>query len=53
MINIYEVTYILVCGDDGLISHTIKNIKEVIPRREEEEEEEEDGNGNQTTCTIL
>lgn len=39
MISYYEVTYILVCGDDGLISHTIKNIKEVIQEEEKEDEE--------------
>ena len=40
MITTYEVTYILVCGDDGLISHSIKGIKEIIPRNEEEEADE-------------
>lgn len=45
MISIYEVTYILVCGDDGLISHTIKNIKEVMPIKREEEEESESEEG--------
>lgn len=44
MISIYEVTYILVCGDDGLISHTIKNIKEVMPKEEDEGEGEDEGN---------
>ena len=38
MITTYEVTYILVCGDDGLISHSIKGIKEIVPRDEEEED---------------
>lgn len=42
MITTYEVTYILICGDDGLISHTIKGIKEVVPRDEDEDEEEEE-----------
>ena len=40
MITTYEVTYILVCGEDGLISHTIKGIKEIIPQEEEEEEDD-------------
>ena len=40
MITTYEVVYILVCGDDGLISHTIKSIKEIIPRDEEEDNED-------------
>ena len=39
MITTYEVTYILVCGEDGLISHTIKGIKEIIPQEEEEEDD--------------
>lgn len=42
MITTYEVTYVLVCGDDGLISHTIKGIKEIMPRDDREEEEKED-----------
>lgn len=32
----------MVCGDDGLISHTIKGIKEIMPRDKEETEEEEE-----------
>lgn len=39
MITVYEVTYVLVCGDDGLISHTIKSIKEIIPKEEEDNED--------------
>jgi hypothetical protein len=47
VINIYEVTYILVCGDDGLISHTIKGIKEVMPpTKDEAEDESEDVDTN-------
>jgi hypothetical protein len=46
MIFTYEVTYIIVCGDDGLISHTIKNIREIVPKDKEEEEEEEEDNGD-------
>lgn len=41
MITTYEVTYILVCGDDGLISHTIKKIKEIVPETQEQEEEDD------------
>jgi hypothetical protein len=43
MISIYEVTYILVCGDDGLISHTIKGIKEIMPQDEEEDDDDKNG----------
>jgi len=46
MINYYEVTYLLVCGDDGLISHTIKGIKEVMPPGEGEEDEDDNENGD-------
>jgi len=42
MITTYLVTYILVCGDDGLISHTIKDIKEIVPRDEEEDDDDND-----------
>ena len=42
MITTYEVTYILVCGDDGLISHSIKGIKEIVRGKEEEKEENDD-----------
>ena len=48
MISIYEVTYILVCVDDGLISHTIKSIKEVMPSpvdtgADDDDDEDSDG----------
>ncbi len=45
MISVYEITYILVCGDDGLISHTIKGIKEVIPTDGSDEDEEDEDEG--------
>jgi len=41
VITTYEVTYILVCGDDGLISHTIKSIREIVPKSQKELEEED------------
>ena len=41
MITTYEVTYIVVCAEDGLVSHQIKGIKEIIPCEEEEEEDKE------------
>ena len=41
MITTYEVTYILVCGDDGLISHQIKGIKEIIASKDDEENDED------------
>ena len=46
MITIYEVVYTIVCGDDGLISHTIKSIKEIMPKQEDDEEDEDEENGN-------
>lgn len=42
MLSTYEVTYIVVCDDSGLVSHTIKGIKEIMPKQTKEEEEEED-----------
>ena len=42
MIAVYEITYILVCAEDGLVSHTIKKIREVVPEAPEDEEEDED-----------
>lgn len=42
MITTYELTMIIVCGDDGLISTSIKGIKEIIPRDPEEEGENGD-----------
>lgn len=40
MITTYEVVYILVCGDDGLISHSIKSIKEIVSSKGEDEDDE-------------
>ena len=40
MVNVYEITYVMVCGDDGLISHTIKSIKEIMPKDEDNEEDD-------------
>ena len=41
MITTYEVTYILICGDGGLISHQIKGIKELVRSKEEEDEDDD------------
>lgn len=40
MIAIYEVTYLLVCGNDGLISHTIKKIRDITPQPAQDDDEE-------------
>lgn len=37
MTTTYEVTYTLICNEDGLVSHQIKSIKEVFPIEEEDE----------------
>lgn len=37
--SIYEITYIVVTDSDGLVSHKLKGIKEVMEDEEEEEDE--------------
>jgi hypothetical protein len=37
----YEITYIVVCNDDGLVSHELKKIREVVPRDEDDDEDED------------
>ena len=36
--NIYEVTHVVVTDSDGLVSHTLKGIKEITDIQEDEDE---------------
>jgi hypothetical protein len=41
MKTFYEITYIVACDDDGLVSHTFKSMKEILPQDIEEDDEED------------
>lgn len=41
MLITYEVTYIIECNEEGLVSHTLKKIRELVPRDGDDEEDDE------------
>jgi hypothetical protein len=44
----YDITYRLICDQDGLVSHTLKSIKEIVPNNDEEDEDnKEETNGKE------
>uniref|UniRef100_A0A6M3LMA2 Uncharacterized protein n=1 Tax=viral metagenome TaxID=1070528 RepID=A0A6M3LMA2_9ZZZZ len=40
MRQVYELVYTVICDDDGLVSHTLKSMKEILPCDEEDEDED-------------
>jgi len=42
----YLIVYEVVCNEEGLVSHTLKNIKEVVVQPDEDEDEGGEENGD-------